>query len=178
MKLMRFSMYSQKAWLQARRGFTPLEVKRQGRLPRPSENSKHRVFFRSTPGVDGQFSDGLGLLTGFTLIESLVGIAVFIIITVSVYQAYAATMNAVRASRLKITATALANEQFEIIRNLPYDDVGVIGGIPNGKIPYIQNLVRDGTGFQTKTAIRNIDDPFDGTIGGLPNDLSPADYRL
>ena len=175
---MRFSMYSQKAWLQARRGFTPLEVKRQGRLPRPSENSKHRVFFRSTPGVDGQFSDGLGLLTGFTLIESLVGIAVFIIITVSVYQAYAATMNAVRASRLKITATALANEQFEIIRNLPYDDVGVIGGIPNGKIPYIQNLVRDGTGFQTKTAIRNIDDPFDGTIGGLPNDLSPADYRL
>ena len=26
---------------------------------RPSENSKHRVFFRSTPGVDGQFSDGL-----------------------------------------------------------------------------------------------------------------------
>jgi len=26
---------------------------------RPSENFKHRVFFRSTPGVNGQFSDGL-----------------------------------------------------------------------------------------------------------------------
>jgi len=115
---------------------------------------------------------------GFTLIESLVGVAVFMIIAVSVYQAYAATMNAVLVSRLKVTATALANEQFEIIRNLPYDDVGVVGSIPNGKIPHIQNLIRDNTEFAVETTIRNIDDPFDGTIGGVPNDLSPSDYRL
>jgi prepilin-type N-terminal cleavage/methylation domain-containing protein len=115
---------------------------------------------------------------GFTLIESLVGVAVFMIIAVSVYQTYAALMNASRVSRLKITATALANEQLEIVRNLPYADVGVIGGIPNGKIPHIQNIVRDNTEFTVKTTIRNIDDPFDGTIGGSPNDLSPADYKL
>lgn len=115
---------------------------------------------------------------GFTLTESLVGVAVFTVIAVSVYQAYAATVNAVRASRLRITATALANEQFEIIRNLPYGDVGVVGSIPSGKIPHVQNLVRDGAGFAVETTIRNIDDPFDGTIGGSPNDLSPADYRL
>lgn len=118
------------------------------------------------------------LQKGFTLIESLVGVAVFVIIAVSVYQAYTATMNAVRVSRLKVTATALANEQFEIIRNLPYDDVGVTGSIPNGEIPHIQNLIRGGAEFVVETAIRNIDDPFDGTIGGFPNDLSPADYRL
>ena len=100
------------------------------------------------------------------------------IIAVSVYQAYAATINAVRVSRLKITATALANEQFEIIRNLPYTDVGVVGSIPNGQVPHLQNLVRDNTEFVVKTTIRNIDDPFDGTIGGSPNDLSPADYKL
>ena len=117
-------------------------------------------------------------LTGFTLVESLVGVAVFMIIAVSVYQAYGAVMNAVRASRLKVAATALANEQFEIIRNLSYDDVGVAGGIPSGKIPHMQNLVRDGTEFTVETVIRNIDDPFDGTIGGSPNDLSPADYKL
>ena len=115
---------------------------------------------------------------GFTLIESLVGVAVFMIIAVSVYQAYAATINAVRVSRLKITATALANEQFEIIRNLPYTDVGVVGSIPNGQVPHLQNLVRDNTEFVVETTIRNIDDPFDGTIGGSPNDLSPADYKL
>jgi hypothetical protein len=26
--------------------------------------------------------------------------------------------------------------------------------------------------------VRNIDDPFDGTLGGTPNDLAPADYKL
>jgi len=115
---------------------------------------------------------------GFTLVETLVAVAVFMIIAVSTYQAYATVMNVVHASRLKVTATALANEQFEIMRNLPYDDVGVIGSIPSGKIPHIQNLVRDNTEFVVETTIRNIDDPFDGTIGGSPNDLSPADYKL
>src|SRR3990167_6689135 len=92
---------------------------------------------------------------GFTFVESLVGVAVFMIIAVSVYQAYGAVMNAVRASRLKVAATALANEQFEIIRNLSYDDVGVAGGIPSGKIPHMQNLVRDGTEFTVETVIRS-----------------------
>ena len=115
---------------------------------------------------------------GFTLVETLVAVTVFMIIAVSTYQAYATVMNVVHASRLKVTATALANEQFEIMRNLPYDDVGVIGSIPNGKIPHIQNLVRNNTEFVVETTIRNIDDPFDGTIGGSPNDLSPADYKL
>ena len=112
---------------------------------------------------------------GFTLIESLVGVAVFLMIAVSVYQAYAITTNAVRASRLKVVATALANEQFEIIRNLPYADVGVVGGTPNGKVSYTQNLSRDGIAFVVKTTIQNIDDPFDGIS---PADTSPADYRL
>lgn len=115
---------------------------------------------------------------GFSLIESLVGVAVFVIIALSLYQAYAMTINVVHASRLKVIATALAGEQFEILRNLPYDDVGVAGSIPNGKVPNIQNLVRDGAEFVVETTIRNIDDPLDGTIGGSPNDLSPADYRL
>ncbi len=115
---------------------------------------------------------------GFTLIETLVSVAVFMIIAISVYQAFTTVMNTSRVSRLKITATALANEQLEIVRNLPYTDVGVVGSIPNGKIPHIQNLVRDNTEFVVETTIRNIDDPFDGTIGGSPNDLSPADYKL
>lgn len=117
-------------------------------------------------------------LKGFTIIESLIGVAVFIIIAVSIYQVYIATMNNIYVSRLKVVAAALATEQFEIIRNLSYSDVGVVGGIPNGRIPFTQNFVRDGSEFLVKTTIRNIDDSFDGVIGGTPNDLSPADYRL
>lgn len=110
--------------------------------------------------------------------ESLVGVAVFMIIAVASYQAFISSIRAVHASRVKITATALANEQFEILRNLPYDKVGVDGGIPDGVVPHTQQLVRDGSTFDVLTTIRNIDDPFDGTIGGSPNDLSPADFKL
>ena len=115
---------------------------------------------------------------GVTLVESLVGVAVFMIIAASVYQAYSVTMSAIRNSRVKIAATALANEEFEIARNLSYADVGIVGGFPSGKIPRTQTLVRDGAEFTVETVVRNIDDPFDGTIGGSPNDLSPADYKL
>lgn len=117
-------------------------------------------------------------INGFTLVEVIVGTAIFLLLALSVYQAYLVTTKVIRASRQKVTATALANEQFEIMRNLPYADVGIVGGLPSGKIPYIQNLLRDGKEFTVKTTIRNIDDPFDGTIGGEPNDTSPADYKL
>src|SRR3989338_4392182 len=115
---------------------------------------------------------------GVTLVESLVGVAVFMIIAVSVYQAYGVAMNAIRVSRIKIAAAALANEEFEIARNLSYADVGIVGGFPSGKIPRTETLVRNGAEFTVETVVRNIDDPFDGTIGGSPNDLSPADYKL
>jgi len=115
---------------------------------------------------------------GFTLVETLVGAAVFLIISLSVYLTYAKTIDVVRIARLKTVAAALANEQFEIMRNLSFEDVGVVGGLPSGKIPRTQTLTRDGKQFTVISTIRNIDDPFDGTIGGTPNDLSPADYRL
>jgi type II secretory pathway pseudopilin PulG len=115
---------------------------------------------------------------GFTLVEAIVGIAVFMIIAVSVFQAYVQAMQAVQVSRIKIDAIALADEQLEIIRNLPYSDVGIPSGIPSGKIPHTQSLTRDNISFTVETTIRNIDDPFDGTFGGTPNDLSPADYKL
>lgn len=115
---------------------------------------------------------------GFTLVETLVGIAVFVIIGVSIFNAYVKVIEVVRVSRVKIAATALANEQFEIARNLPYADVGIVDGIPTGKISRTQTLTRDNISFVVETTIRNIDDPFDGTIGGIPNDTSPADYKL
>lgn len=117
-------------------------------------------------------------VSGFTLVEALVSTAIFALLVVSVYQAYLVTMDVVRLSRIKVTATALANEQFEIIRNLPYADVGIVNSLPLGKIPAVQTLIRDNKEFTIKTTIRNLDDPFDGTIGGTPNDTSPADYKL
>ena len=115
---------------------------------------------------------------GFTLIETLVGSAIFLVIALSAYKAFGALMDATLASRAKIAATELANERFEIIRNLPYVDVGIVAGLPVGKIIRTQNITRDGYFFTSQTSIRSMDDTFDGTIGGTPNDTSPADYKL
>lgn len=115
---------------------------------------------------------------GFSLMETLIGTAVFVMIAVSIYQSYVALLGIVGATRVRTVASALANEQFEIAHNLPYSYVGTVGGIPSGWIPHTQTLVRDGITFQSTTTIRNVDDAFDGTIGGTPNDTSPADYKV
>lgn len=115
---------------------------------------------------------------GFTLVEVLVGIAVFLLIATASYQAYISLFTLINLNQYKITALNLVNEQFEIIRNLPYADVGVQGSIPKGKIPHTQTLTRSGVTFVVTATIRNVDLPFDGTIGGSPNDLSPSDNKI
>ena len=114
---------------------------------------------------------------GFTLIETLVGSMVFALVALSAYQAFGGLMDGVSVSRAKIAATSLVNEQLEIIRNLAYDDVGIESGLPVGTIERTQTLLRDNYSFTVTTTIRNIDDTFDGTIGGNPSDTSPADYK-
>jgi prepilin-type N-terminal cleavage/methylation domain-containing protein len=115
---------------------------------------------------------------GFTLIESLVGAAIFVVLALFGYRAFSVLMEAVLSSQAKIAGTTLANEKFEIIRNLPYTDVGIVGGLPVGKIQRTQNITRDNFNFVIQTTIRSVDDNFDGTIGGTPADSSPADYKL
>ena len=113
-----------------------------------------------------------------TLMELVVGVALFAVVAVSAFQAFSNIIKVITVSRNKVVAMALANEQFEIIRNLPYVDVGIVNGVPSGKIPHIQTLTRNNVAFTVTATIRNIDDPYDGTIGGDPNDLSGADYKL
>lgn len=115
---------------------------------------------------------------GMSLAEALIGIGVFALVSVGIYQAYAGIYDVIKLAQNKLVAITLANEQFEIIRNLSYSNVGIQGGVPAGSIPYTRNVNRGGIDFTLTTTIRNIDDPFDGTLGGTPNDLSPADYKL
>lgn len=115
---------------------------------------------------------------GFTLIETLVGVAIFAMIATSAWFGLVKIFDAVVILRTKTIAVNLATEQIEIIRNLPYSDVGIQNGLPAGVIPYEQNLVRDQKTFLVRTTIRNVDLEFDGVIGGTPNDTSPADNKL
>lgn len=115
---------------------------------------------------------------GFTLMETLMATTIFIIVSVAIYSGFSNILKIMNIIRLREVMTNVVNEQFEIIRNMPYQNVGTDGGIPQGVIPQDQEITRDNKNFNVSMVIRNIDDPFDGTIGGAQNDLSPADMKL
>ncbi len=115
---------------------------------------------------------------GFSLIEVIVALGLFILFTVGVYGAIHFALKAVFNSRLRIIETAVLNEQVEIIRNLSFFDVGIVNGSPSGVLERTSVVARNGMDFVVTRTIRNIDDPFDGTIGGTPDDTAPADYKL
>lgn len=115
---------------------------------------------------------------GFGLVETIVGIAIFTILSVSIYAGFVKILQGVQVLKVKNLAISLATEQIEIIRNLPYVDVGIVNGLPAGLIERDRVIERDGITFNVTTSIRSIDDPFDGQIGESPGDLSPADYKL
>ncbi len=115
---------------------------------------------------------------GYTLVETLIAVAIFVGVSVGIYGGFSKILALMNVIRNKEVVTNLINEQFEIARNLPYTSVGTVGGVPAGLLPQSQSIVRDGKTYTVNIVVRNIDDPFDGTLGGSPNDLSPADMKL
>lgn len=111
---------------------------------------------------------------GFTLIEVLVFILIFGIIFGGIVGGFVAGMKILFQSKARTTALALANQRIEEIRNLPYKDIGTIGGIPSGVIPQTETKRVNNIDFTIKTTIIYIDDPFDKTA---PDDPVPTDYK-
>jgi prepilin-type N-terminal cleavage/methylation domain-containing protein len=94
---------------------------------------------------------------GFTLVEVLVGTSLFLIVAAGVYGTYASLLKLANASQAHILAVELADEQFEIVRNMPYTNVGLTNGIPLGVLPQTQTLSRGGFTFTVTLVVRNVD---------------------
>lgn len=115
---------------------------------------------------------------GFTLIETLIAVAIFAIVGTAIYFSYSNVLDIILKSKLRSAMIAVIENEVETIRNIPYPDVGVQGGAPSGNLKPQKTILYGGTEFNVKTTIRNVDDQFDGVVGGSPNDLIPADYKL
>ena len=115
---------------------------------------------------------------GFTLLEIVVAVGIFAIFAIGIYSGIQFVFKLVYNSRVRIIETSLLNEQIESIRNMSFYDVGIINGSPSGLLERTVTTTRNSIDFEITRTIRNIDDPFDGTIDGEPQDLSPADYKL
>lgn len=111
---------------------------------------------------------------GFTLIEVLVATAVLMGFLAAVLSILQTAITSIGMARLQSQATRLAEEQLEMARNLPYNSVGTVGGIPAGSLSPTKTVVINGTRFTIKTVVLYIDDVYDNTA---PVDLLPADYK-
>jgi len=111
---------------------------------------------------------------GFTLIESVIGITLMLIIFVGIFGVYQMGFKVVWQSQARITAVSLVNQKLEWARNLSYDNVGTFGGIPSGSIPQTEIISRNDIEYTIRTNVSYIDDSFDGVA---PDDFLPNDYK-
>lgn len=115
---------------------------------------------------------------GFTLIEALTLLFVFSVIVVTFYQVITVGTRYIIFSKNRLGAIALANEKMEIIRNISYDYVGIQGGACEGIIPQDEDVSDNGKNYHVHTLATYVDDVYDGTLGGSPNDIAYKDYKI
>jgi hypothetical protein len=115
---------------------------------------------------------------GSTLIDLLISMAILTLLFGAIFLTYYSILGGSANVEERTEASSVVNRQIEILRNLAYDQVGTVGGIPAGIIPQTQAIPFGLHSYNLRTTVRNVDDPFDGTLGGTPNDTAPADYKL
>lgn len=122
---------------------------------------------------------------GFTLIEALTLLFIFSVITVTFYSTWSLGTRHMLDARNRLGAAALANQKMEMVRSLDYDIIGTkhwngsawVYGIPGGDILEDETVAASNFTYDVHTSIEYVDDPYDGTFGGTPNDLAPTDYK-
>lgn len=116
---------------------------------------------------------------GFTIIEVVVGIFILGILLVGVMSSFGALNKATRGAREQTVLSSLSIQNLEIVRNIPYSDIGTINGNPNGTLPDLVNATTstiEGQQYKVYYEVTYIDDPADGTILA-GTDPSPNDYK-
>ncbi len=125
-------------------------------------------------------------IPGFTLIEALVLLAVFSILTLGFYNLYILAMTNIIESKKRLVAVELANQELEVLRNTPYEEIALAttptpptGSVGFGSMLYDSTITFSDIDYRILKEIYYIDDPTDGlSTDPNPNtDALPADYK-
>lgn len=112
---------------------------------------------------------------GFSLITTMVAVAIFAMLAIAAYDLEVAATKALRAYREKEDVAALADQYIEIARNLPYSEVGTLSGNPHGILPDQPNEVtisRNGATYDVYYVVNYVNDPAASTT-----ENSTEDYK-
>src|SRR3989344_1282618 len=80
-----------------------------------------------------------------SLIEIVVAIGMISMLFGAIYLSYFSILDVITSSELRADASALLNQEMEIIRNLSYENVGTVGGVPSGVVP-VEKVVANADG--------------------------------
>jgi len=111
---------------------------------------------------------------GQVLIGVIISMGIFTILSHAVITLVFTAYDLIIFTRTRTAAQHIANQKIETIRNLPFDSVGTVGGIPPGFLEQEESILRNGQRYNVKTAIIYVDDGFDGYA---PDDPLPNDYK-
>lgn len=100
--------------------------------------------------------------SGLTLVDTMVGIALMVLVFVGIYGAFQLTVDVVTNNKAQAGALALADQRMEYARSLAYAALGTVGGIPSGGIPQSESVSLNGISYIRRTYIEYDDDPADG----------------
>lgn len=114
-------------------------------------------------------------LSGFSFIDIIIGTALVSVIFLGIFGAFQLGTKVVWQSKAKITALAIANEQIEMVRNLPYELVGVIGSFPEGILEPAATTSSNNIEYIIEPRIDYVIDALDGIAA--PEDECPNDYK-
>lgn len=107
------------------------------------------------------------------------GIFIFSILVAGVLGSISALTRSVKAAREKTELASLVSADLEVVRNLPYVQVGTVNGNPSGSLPDAANprtVAIEGRAYRIYYEVTYFDDPADGTAV-LGTDPSAADYK-
>jgi len=113
---------------------------------------------------------------GFSYVEIIIVSAIMLIVFGSLLAAFEYASKLGVSNRAKLSAQSLANERMEFFRSLPYAEVGVVSGFPNGTIPQTSSLSLNNISFSERVRVDYVDDPADGLLLSDTNGIT-QDYK-
>lgn len=112
---------------------------------------------------------------GSSLLEVIIALTVLSVILLSLIPVFANVARNTAFAKQRTVGYNLAVQELEKIKSLEYDEVGLVGGNPNGVVTADKDIPKDGISYHARTRIRWKDDPDDSLS---PTDQDPRDYKL
>lgn len=104
-------------------------------------------------------------------------IAILAVVIFALYNLFNLSLKMVWETKARVGASQLANKKIELVRNLPYAEIGTIGGVVAGSILENEAVLLNDIEYDVYANVVYVDDPFDGTYNSDPVDPLTNDYK-